>query len=143
MKLAHLACAVVFGAVAVLGDKTITLDCAKHKELCKADCWHRNCVKPNFNPKTNGGTNKGLLSSGGDKTGNRKKSGYDHSATIPDPCKDNGAFNKDGVTYTSIEEYPFASTVEGGTGTSLRCVTSNENSGRLRTEHRCTYWSST
>lgn len=113
------------------------LDCSKHVELCKADCWHRNCVIPTRNPNSRG-TGRAQLTKVDDATTDqhRTASGYKTPAAATKPCLTSdtgepGPWSRSdikGFVFGSIEEYPFASTAEGGAGSSLRCVTRSANS---------------
>ncbi|KAF2159721.1 hypothetical protein M409DRAFT_70891 [Zasmidium cellare ATCC 36951] len=55
------------------------------------------------------------------KSKRRRDAGCD-----PNPCK-NGKMDKPSSDEDSCDEYPYASTVEGGTGAIIRCTDENEN----------------
>ncbi|KAI9869592.1 MAG: hypothetical protein M1830_005319 [Pleopsidium flavum] len=86
-------------------------DCTNLKNTCKNACWHTFC----------GNNDIGILHWDSDHADeHRKASGVDQR-----PCKNKDLPYGDDIN-DSAEEFPFASTAEGGEGASLRCISKKE-----------------
>ena len=89
-------------------------DCEKSAATCNNACFAMNCKG-----------SPGLLNY--DSNGENRRPRRTAAGCKPTPCTD-GTYSKYG---NSCDEYPFASTAQGGTGAILRCVDSSENSSKL------------
>ena len=89
-------------------------DCEKSAATCNNACFAMNCKG-----------SPGLLNY--DSNGENRRPRRTAAGCKPTPCTD-GTYSKYG---NSCDEYPFASTFQGGTGAILRCVDISENSSKL------------
>ena len=118
----------------------VHIDCHKEPDLCKNDCWHRNCVR---GAGVQGTGHIDLQYRPDLKTANRKTSGYTPPGGSKNhPCKldgdsPNAGFWAAGNHFrATIEEYPFASVGQGGEGASLRCAPPGQQSSKLASKTR-------
>lgn len=109
----------IFGANAATPE--FTWDCTKSLATCNNYCYAATC-RGLFS-----GTSKFTYDKDADNAEDRRKaSGCDkYSYSICNPTKGVKPYNKFG---NSCDEFPFASTKEGGKGATLRCVDTTENS---------------
>ncbi|KAK2591573.1 hypothetical protein QQS21_010743 [Conoideocrella luteorostrata] len=119
----------IFTAVALLvssaAAKEVKYDCKETPEICLNTCWAIKCQRNT--PNLHGGGQKNAAASKKYGLDNRNKWGYSKK-----PCAiGKGKFGRKGAT--SPDEYPYASSKEGGLGTfskkvALRCVPKLEQS---------------
>ncbi|KAI0172571.1 hypothetical protein GGR52DRAFT_545236 [Hypoxylon sp. FL1284] len=110
-------------AGSALSQRIVTYDCTDTPQICLNTCWAVNCVG-HPNP----------LHGGSQRAPGRTEWGYNQG-----PCQNYGWAwtTPDGKAATSPDEYPLASSYEGGWEyqgrvVSLRCVPSNEQSKQGR-----------
>lgn len=95
-----------FTIPSTLGQVTFDWDCTNSLQTCNNACYWTNCKQ----------TGVVTLTYDPDNTGDQRTD----SGCSQNPCNDpNVPYSQFG---DSCDEFPFASTVEGGTGASLRCV---------------------